>query len=445
MTQMRYVAPVLAALAVVVGVVFAVANPFSGSDSLEETPEEADRVTAASNVTDRREADVPTFPPLQITARTGNERLAPELAGISGWISSEPFTLESRRGNVVLVDFWTYTCVNCIRTLPFLRSWHEKYADAGLVILGVHTPEFRFEKLRENVMDAVDSFDIRYPVAQDNDYETWRAFDNRFWPSKYLIDRDGLIRYFHAGEGSYDETEQAIRELLAEAGADLAGISPETEAPPASYLEPGEPDEPDGPRSTHIRLPALTGPPDVRLTRELYAGYERNHAALLSQGGEQAFSASYFLPYVFHREYYADQDTEVLYSDPGGHRNHYIYIQGLWLNRKQSLVHARETENYEDYVAIRFFASSVNAVMAPANGEAFPVRVTLDDRPLKSEEAGADVMFDERGNSFVLVDESRMYGLVEIPDFRAGELRLASNSPGMGLFAFTFGAYRSGP
>ena len=442
MTSIRYVVPALVVLAVVAGVVFAVANPFSGGDSLEESPENSNGAVAGTPSTGVTTLDIPTFPPTKITARTGSERAAPELAGITGWINSDPFTLESRRGRVVLVDFWTYTCVNCIRTLPFLRSWHEKYAGAGLVVLGVHTPEFRFEKLRENVIDAVDGFDIRYPVAQDNDYETWGAFDNRFWPAKYLIDRDGLIRYSHAGEGSYEETERAIRELLAEAGADISGISPETEALPASHLEP---DEPEAVGSSALRLPALTGPPDGRLTRELYAGYERNHEALLSQGGEQAFSASYFLPYVVHREYYADQDTEVLYSDPGGHRNHYIYLQGLWLNGEQGLVHARETENYEDYAAMRFVASSVNAVMAPGEGAPSPVRLTLDGRPLKPEEAGADVTFDPQGNSFVLVDESRMYGLVETSDFHGGKLRLASNAAGVGLFSFTFGAYHSGP
>ena len=478
MKKIRYIVPALAvlvALAVIVGAVFAVANPFGSSDSLEETPEDTDQVieetpssfkaqlaaapaTKEPNVGTRPPPTSPTreatatvtfkaayslepaaaeSPPPQITARTGKERLAPELAGISGWINSEPFTLESQRGSVVLVDFWTYTCVNCIRTLPFLKSWHAKYAESGLVILGVHSPEFQFEKLRENVTDAMDTFGIKYPVAQDNDFETWRAFNNRFWPAKYLIDKDGVIRYFHAGEGSYDETERAIRELLAEAGADLSEISPDTEAPPASLLEADAPPA--------LRLPALTGPSIVQLTRELYAGFERNYNALLSQGGDQAFSASYFLPYVVHREYYADPDTEVLYSDPGSHRNQYIYLQGLWLNKEQSLVHARRTENYEDHIAIKFFASSVNAVMAPENSEALLVRLTLDGKPLESEKAGADVMFDEKGNSFVFVDEARMYGLVETADFGVGELRLASNSPGMELFAFTFGAYSSGP
>ena len=444
MPPIRYVVPalVLVVVAAIVGVVFAVANPFSGDDLPEKPLEDSNGTVAETSSPAVTVLDIPTFPPTKVTARTGLERPAPELAGITGWVNSEPFTLESQRGKVVLVDFWTYTCVNCIRTLPSLRSWHEKYAGAGLVVLGVHTPEFRFEKLRENVVDAVERLKIRYPVAQDNDYETWRAFDNRFWPAKYLIDRDGLVRYFHAGEGAYEKTERAIRELLAEAGGDLSGVSPQTPGSPASHLETAD-REAGG--SSRLRIPALTGPSDMGLTRELYAGYERNYAAFLSQGEEQAFSDGYFLPYVVHPEYYEGPNTEVMYSDPGDHRNHYIYLQGLWSNGEQRLVHARQTDDYQDHVAIRFFASSVNAVMEPGEGSPSLVRLTLDARPLRSEEAGADVTFDEEGNSLVLVDESRMYGLVEMPDFRGAELRLASNTVGLGLFSFTFGAYHSGP
>ena len=160
---------------------------------------------------------------------------APALAGTGEWINSEPFTLASRRGEVVLVDFWTYTCINCIRTLPWIRDWHEKYADAGLVILGVHTPEFEFEKVIENVRKASLDYDLNYPIVQDNEFTTWRAFKNRAWPSKYLIDANGAVRYAHIGEGAYDTTERWIRTLLEEAGADLSGISGETLAqPPAT-------------------------------------------------------------------------------------------------------------------------------------------------------------------------------------------------------------------
>lgn len=143
---------------------------------------------------------------------------APELAGISGWINTEPFSLAQLRGKVVLVDFWTYSCINCIRTLPYLKSWHEKYAN-DFVIVGVHTPEFEFEKDYSNVVNAVNRYGLKYRVVQDNDYATWRAYKNQFWPRKYLIDKDGFVRYDHIGEGGYEETEKMIVQLLKEAAA----------------------------------------------------------------------------------------------------------------------------------------------------------------------------------------------------------------------------------
>lgn len=132
--------------------------------------------------------------------------------------------IESLRGKVVLIDFWTYTCINCIRTLPYLRDWHEKYKDKGLVIIGVHTPEFEFEKEADNVKKAVEDFELKYPIVQDNNYATWRAYNNRYWPAKYLIDKNGLIRYTHFGEGDYDKTEKAIQELLEETGENVSDV-----------------------------------------------------------------------------------------------------------------------------------------------------------------------------------------------------------------------------
>lgn len=140
--------------------------------------------------------------------------LAPELITGGQWFNGQPVTLESLRGKVVLIDFWTYTCINCIRTLPYLKNWHEKYKDKGLVIIGVHTPEFEFEKDPDNVAEAIKDFDIDYLVMQDNDFATWNAYNNRYWPAKYLIDKEGFIRYTHFGEGAYDETEKVIQELL---------------------------------------------------------------------------------------------------------------------------------------------------------------------------------------------------------------------------------------
>lgn len=139
---------------------------------------------------------------------------APEFTGIAQWLNSEPLTIEKLKGKVVLIDFWTYSCINCIRTLPYVTGWYEKYKDKGFVIVGVHTPEFAFEKDTDNVQTAIKRHRINYPVAQDNDFGTWQAYNNRYWPAHYLIDQNGKIVYTHFGEGKYQETEQAIQQLL---------------------------------------------------------------------------------------------------------------------------------------------------------------------------------------------------------------------------------------
>jgi thiol-disulfide isomerase/thioredoxin len=139
---------------------------------------------------------------------------APEIRDIAHWINSEPLTIESLRGKVILVDFWTYSCINCIRTQPYLNAWHEKYEKDGLVIIGIHAPEFAFEKVESNVREASKKAGIKYPVALDNDFATWNAYGNRYWPAKYLIDQNGIIVYKHFGEGNYTETELKIQELL---------------------------------------------------------------------------------------------------------------------------------------------------------------------------------------------------------------------------------------
>lgn len=151
--------------------------------------------------------------------RTKTKNLAPELVLGGQWFNSDPLSVAELKGKVVLVDFWTYTCINCQRTFPYLKSWHDKYKDQGLVIIGVHSPEFEFEKSATNVQKALLDFGITYPVMQDNDFATWRAYNNHYWPAKYLIDGEGQIRYTHFGEGDYDETEEMIQTLLKEIGS----------------------------------------------------------------------------------------------------------------------------------------------------------------------------------------------------------------------------------
>jgi thiol-disulfide isomerase/thioredoxin len=166
--------------------------------------------------------------------------LAPEVRGIVQWINSEPLSVRGLRGRVVLIDFWTYSCINCLRTLPHLKAWDRAYRDDGLVILGIHAPEFAFERVPANVRKAVRKLGIRYPVALDNDFATWRAYANEYWPAKYLIDRSGRVRYHHFGEGEYERTEALIRRYLGEnvsgAAAAVADRTPRHAATPESYL-----------------------------------------------------------------------------------------------------------------------------------------------------------------------------------------------------------------
>jgi cytochrome c biogenesis protein CcdA/thiol-disulfide isomerase/thioredoxin len=167
---------------------------------------------------------------------------APELTGLTNWIKSKPLTMKKLRGKVVLIDFWTYSCINCLRTLPHVKAWYHAYHDKGLVVIGVHTPEFAFEHVPSNVRGAVRRLGVTYPVALDNDYSTWNAFQNQYWPAKYLIDRRGHLRYYHFGEGSYDTTEARIRTLIGEnaemlpVANELADPTPTELTTPESYL-----------------------------------------------------------------------------------------------------------------------------------------------------------------------------------------------------------------
>jgi cytochrome c biogenesis protein CcdA/thiol-disulfide isomerase/thioredoxin len=188
------------------------------------------------NTTARRELSELTGAP----ASTPNTARAPEIRGIARWINSEPLSLERLRGRVVLIDFWTYSCINCLRTLPHLKAWDEAYRDDGLTIVGMHAPEFAFERVPENVRTAVRKLGIRYPVALDNDFSTWTAYANQYWPAKYLIDRSGRIRYHHFGEGEYEETERLIRRYLGEMvtgrAEGVADRTPTVRTTPESYL-----------------------------------------------------------------------------------------------------------------------------------------------------------------------------------------------------------------
>lgn len=201
-------------------------------ESNEKVREQLDILKGKKSSTPKLE-DMMPLSPLSVLGR------APEFVGITNWLNSDPLTMQQLKGKVVLVDFWTYTCINCIRTLPYVTSWYEKYKDQEFVVVGVHTPEFEFEKKTENVEVAIKQYNIRYPVAQDNNYATWNAYNNQYWPAKYLVDADGNIRYAHFGEGKYQETEMAIKKLLEEKGATLdKSFVPITDQTPKDRFTP---------------------------------------------------------------------------------------------------------------------------------------------------------------------------------------------------------------
>ena len=348
---------------------------------------------------------------------------APEFAGTQEWINSEPLSMESLRGKVVLIDFWTYSCINCIRTLPFLRQWHDRYADEGLVIVGVHTPEFEFEKLYDNVVQATRDEGVAWPVVQDNEFTVWRSYSNRYWPAKYLIDQHGVIQYRHFGEGRYAETEEEIRKLLKDIGADSA-----------DFAQPLPEDQ--------QRDSAYTEAVDREQTPELFAGW--NFTALQRRGGIGQVDT-----YVAAAQ--ESYDTEgypsvvAQFSIPESVLPNLIYFQGAWAIGPESARQAENTDDLSNFVLLAYSARSVNAVLTSESGETYKVVVTVNNEYLTEENRGDDVIIGDNGESYLMVTEPRAYKLVEQPDWEKGQfLQLYSMSDNFGLYSFTFGTYEDG-
>jgi len=311
--------------------------------------------------------------------------LAPELEG-GEWVQGGPLKLtELRDSHVVLIDFWDYTCVNCLRTLPYVAEWHRRYAAQGLAIIGVHAPEFSFARNLGNVAAAIRQFNIEYPVVLDNGYAIWRAYSNRVWPAKYLIDREGRLRYYHFGEGNYGDTELAIQRLLHEGDASLKFPAP---------LEP-------------LRRDDRPGAVCYRVTPELYLGYARG------QFGNPAG--------VVHEQAHR-------YRDPGRHMEGLAYLEGEWTVGGESA----RAESPGASLAVRYTAMEVNLVMAPA--AAGPVQIDLE---LNGQTPGEDVR-SENGRTFISIERPRMYCLARNASVEAEELKLTCREPGVSFFAFTF-------
>jgi len=369
---------------------------------------------------------------------------APEFSKISTWINTEGFTIDSQKGKVVLIDFFTYTCVNCIRTYPYIKKWHEKYEDVGLVVVGVHSPEFEFEKRIENIRRAAEFHGLEYPIAVDNEHGTWDAFSNRYWPAKYLIDASGKIRYFHFGEGGYEETEKHIQELLIESGAELDEI-------PLVKM------------SNVISTSSfkITGP-ENNLTRELYAGYNRNSlkvrnlkwtngnsdGSINSDDSELIFDRMDDLenvlmqPYIVQRDFYENPLGSVSdYKYDSNLINNFLYLYGVWEISNESLIHGRETLNFEDHIALKFCASTANVVVGN-NDKSNPyiINVKIDGSPVTEVNLGDDVFIAEDTNSYINVNENKMFNIFQsrTSHFDCHELQISSNSKNFSVFAFTF-------
>ncbi len=344
-----------------------------------------------------------------------------DLVGINAWLNGEEtsIALELAKGNIVLIDFWTYTCINCVRTLPFLTAWDEKYREHGLVIISVHTPEFQFEERLENVSMAIAEHDIEYLVAVDNDYRTWRVLQGSrgFWPRKFLIGPtpDGSpmgVRYDHIGEGDYEETEHQIRAALEAIGKDLSGV----------------------PFGVNVAVPDRSDVARGAQTRELYGGWRRNTGG----GGPYAGQEEYFLAGLSIEHLYRDVDS-------GDREHNRWYLEGLWRAESEAIAHARDTENLEDYMALIVRARTANVVLTVAeDGQPYDVFIQYNDDWVQPEFAGEHIQWDGDGRSYIRVNQNDLYRLLFFEDFTEGELKLSSNSDQFRIFAFTFGSYVGG-
>ncbi|HLH43095.1 MAG TPA: cytochrome c biogenesis protein DipZ [Bryobacteraceae bacterium] len=322
--------------------------------------------------------------------KAGGPEMLPDLSGAAAWLNSRPLNRDALEGHVVLVDFWTYSCINCLRTLPYMRAWADRYKDAGLIVLGVHTPEFAFEKDPGNVRRAVKEFHIAYPVLLDNDYVIWRAFGNQFWPADYLIDAMGRVRYRHFGEGKYDETENHIQQLLEESHPQLS-FSGDTKVTGA-----GAEAAPDS---------------DVQ-SPETYVGYERADS-FLSPGGLR-------------------HDAAHIYVIPPHLELNQWAFSGDWTDGAQ----AASLNSAPGKIIFRFHARDLHLVLGPApGGKPVRYRVKIDGKAPR-ESHGVDS--DPGGNGTVF--EHRLYQLIrqkDPVDDRTFEIEFLD--PGVQAFAFTFG------
>ncbi|MFG6068370.1 cytochrome c biogenesis protein DipZ [Stenotrophomonas indicatrix] len=322
------------------------------------------------------------------------EGTLPTLDGATGWLNSPPLSREQLHGKVVLIDFWTYSCINCLRAMPFVHEWAQRYRDHGLVVIGVHTPEFAFERDPRNVMKAVQQLKVEYPVALDNQYAIWRAFNNRYWPAHYFVDAQGNIRGHQFGEGNYAHSEQVIRRLLVEAG--------QTELPP-----------PADPAAADLQGVATQADMGNLRSPETYLGHARAEQ-FASPGGQRADAAfGYTLP-------------STLALNQWG-------LSGQWRVNDE----AAQLQQAGGRIAFQFHARDLHLVLAPGeDGKPVRYRVLLDGKPLPAADAGADVAADGTGT----VNEHRLYQLIrQRGTIGPHRFEIEFLDAGVQAYAFTFG------
>jgi thiol-disulfide isomerase/thioredoxin len=319
------------------------------------------------------------------------EGALPSFDGATGWLNSPPLTPEELRGQVVLVDFWTYTCINWLRTLGYVRAWHEKYQEQGLVVIGVHTPEFPFEQDADNVREAVMEMNVEYPVALDPNYEVWNAFANHYWPAVYIADAEGRIRHHQFGEGGYEECERVIQLLLRQAGHGGAGDDV------VSVVPDGFEAQADW---TNLESP------------ETYLGYLQGQNVASPGGVELDERRTYALPDRLNLNEWA--------------------LVGDWTVGRRAIV----SNDADGKIAFRFHARDVNLVLGPRErGASVPFRVLVDGEP-PGEAHGLDV--DQEG--YGTVAQQRLYQLVrELGRIRDRTLEITFLAPGVEAYVFTFG------
>jgi thiol-disulfide isomerase/thioredoxin len=322
--------------------------------------------------------------------RSNEDYVAPDFLGIAAWINSAPLTVAALRGQVVLVDFWTYSCVNCIRTLPFLKAFYSTYKQSGLQIVGVHSPEFSFEKDQANVQTAVQDHEVTWPVAMDNDLRTWGAYKNQYWPHVYVLDRAGHVRYDFVGEGKDKAIETAIRTLLARPGQVL---------PPPVTLPQSELSK--------------------RLTPEIYLGPQRgigNHSLANPEGYRQGHPFRYATP----------TSAQIQEAGPGGQ----FFLAGTWMESTESIQPAAPGAQ----VILSFSAKDVYIVGGPQGSTPASLSISMDGQSLTP-----DVSGDAVRNSVLTMDRRDLFHLIHLPQEGLHVLTLTAPDASALLFTFTFG------